>query len=133
MNASVPVRRSPSRLLLIALLVVAMLPVSGLFNIQTAAATYAKRYSTITNGALTFTGNTLGLSKHVGVTVQGAIDGIGAFITNNPTLRVPNYPLDPTGRGGTTRVWTLNGSAASLVLPPGSTVLYRNIKVKRLP
>ena len=127
MNTSVHVRRSPSRLLLIALLVAAMLPLSGLFGIPIAAAAYQLRYSTITNGALTFTGNTLGLSKQAGANAPGTVDGIGTFITANPALRETTYPLEPNGRGGTTGMWTLNGSAATLNLPPGSTVLYAEL------
>jgi uncharacterized repeat protein (TIGR01451 family) len=127
MKTSVPVRRSPSRLLLIALLVAAMLPISGLFNIQTAAAAYQRRYTTITNGALTFTGNTLGLSKQTGVNAPGTVDGIGTFISANPALRETTFPLELNGRGGTTGTWTLNGSAANLNLPPGSSVLYAEL------
>src|SRR3954451_24048501 len=109
MNTYVPVRRSRSRLLLTALLVAAMLPLSGLFNIQIAAAAYKLRYSTITTGALTFTGNTLGLSKRAGTNAPGTVDGIGTFITANPALRETNFPVEPNGRGGTTGTWTLNG------------------------
>src|SRR3954452_6653407 len=108
MNASVHVRRSPCRLVLIVLLVTAMLPLSGLFNIQIAAAAYQKRYSTITTGALTFTGNTLGLSKRAGANRPGTVDGIGTFITTNTGLTDGTfYP------NGTTASWALDSSAAT--------------------
>ena len=100
MNASVPVRRSPSRLLLIMLLIATMLPISGLFNIQTAAAAYQLRYTTITTGALTFTGNTLGLSKADNANAPGTLTGIGTFITTNTGVRdePTRSALPPTGR-----------------------------------
>jgi uncharacterized repeat protein (TIGR01451 family) len=125
MNTSVHVRRSPSRLLLIALLVAAMLPLSGLFNIQTAAAAYRLRFSTITTGALTFTGNTLGLSKEAGHNAPGTSHGIGTFISTNPALRDGTYPFNATT--GTTANWALDSSAATLIMPLGSTVRYAEL------
>jgi uncharacterized repeat protein (TIGR01451 family) len=107
--------------LLIVLLVAAMLPLSGLFNIQIAAAAYQLRYSTITSGALTFTGNTLGLSKATNVNAPGPSTGIGTFISTNTTLRDGTYPF------GTTASWPLDSSAANLALPAGSTVLHAEL------
>src|SRR4051794_38505714 len=121
MNTSVPVRRSPSRLVLIALLVAAMLPLSGLFSVQIAAAAYQLRYSTITTGALTFTGNTLGLSKAAGTNAPGLSHGIGTFISTNTALRDGTYPF------GTTANWALDSSAANLAMPAGSTVRYAEL------
>src|SRR3954462_15184271 len=121
MNTSVPVRRSPSRLVLIALLVAAMLPLSGLFSVQIAAAAYQLRYSTITTGALTFTGNTLGLSKAAGTNAPGLSHGIGTFISTNTALRDGTYPF------GTTANWALDASAATLNMPAGSTVRYAEL------
>src|SRR6185503_11126612 len=112
MNTSVHVRRSPSRLLLIALLVATMLPLSGLFNIQIAAAAYQLRYSTITTGALTFTGNTLGLSKEANTNNAGLSHSIGTFISTNTALRDGiSYPP------GTTANWAFDSSAATLTMP----------------
>ena len=122
MNTSVPVRRSPSRLLLIALLIAAMLPLSGLFSVQTAAASYQLRYSAITTGALTFTGNTLGLSKATNINAPGTSTGIGTFISTNTALRDgTSYPF------GTTANWALDSSAANLTMPAGSTVRYAEL------
>jgi uncharacterized repeat protein (TIGR01451 family) len=121
MNASARVRRSPRHLLLVALLVAAMLPLSGLFNVQTAAAAYQLRYTTITNGALTFTGNTLGLSKTAGANTPGTSHGIGTFISTNTLLRDGTYPF------GTTADWRLDSSAATLNMPAGSTVRYAEL------
>src|SRR6476646_9453577 len=125
MNTSVPVRRSPSRLLLIALLIAAMLPLSGLFSVQTAAASYQLRYSAITTGALTFTGNTLGLSKATNINAPGTSTGIGTFISTNTALRDGTYPFNATT--GTTANWALDSSAATLIMPPGSTVRYAEL------
>src|SRR4051812_15831889 len=117
MNTYVHVRRPAVRLLLSILLMVALLPVSGLLNVRPAQAAYVKRLSTITNGAITFTGNTLGLSKQAATNAPGQFDAIGAFISTNTALRDGTYPF------GTTADWHLNSSAANLNLPAGSTVL----------
>ncbi|HEU5100147.1 MAG TPA: hypothetical protein VFU22_14060, partial [Roseiflexaceae bacterium] len=121
MKASVHARRAISRLLLLALLTTAMLPISGMLDVRTAAAAYQLRYTTITTGALTFTGNTLGLSKQLNTNAPGTAHGIGTFITTNTTLRDGTYPF------GTTADWALNGSAANLTMPAGSTVLYAEL------
>src|SRR4051812_20599106 len=104
MSTSVQVRRPIGRLLLSVMLVVTMLPLSGLFGVDTALAEYKTRFTTTTNGALTFTGNTLGLSKTANANTPGRADGIGTFITTNLQLRDGTYPL------GTTADWRLNGS-----------------------
>ncbi|QGG57868.1 DUF11 domain-containing protein [Paenibacillus sp. B01] len=72
-------------------------------------------------GAMTFTGNTLGLSRSDTVGVPGTQDSIGAFITTNTALQYGSYPA------GTTDAYTLNSSSAVLVLPAGSTVLYAEL------
>jgi len=121
MTTFVRVRRSPSRLLLIGLLVAAMLPLSGLFTIQTAEAAYQLRYNTIATGALTFTGNTIGLSKATNTNAPGTSHGIGTFISTNTSLTDGTYPA------GTTANWALDSSAATLNMPPGSTVRYAEL------
>jgi len=107
--------------LLIALLVAAMLPLSGLFSVQTAAAAYQLRFNTITTGALTFTGNTLGLSKAVNANAPGLSHGIGTFISTNTAVRDGTYPF------GTTANWALDSSTATLNIPAGSTVRYAEL------
>src|SRR5262245_18588969 len=121
MNASVHARRAAGRLLLLALLVASLLPISGLFSVQPALAAYITRFNTITTGALTFTGNTLGLSKQANANAPGTSDGIGTFITTNTTLRETTYPF------GTTGDWTRDSSAAVLNMPAGSTVRYAEL------
>jgi uncharacterized repeat protein (TIGR01451 family) len=79
-----------------------------------AHATYVKRYTTIANGGMTFTGNTLGLS-------DGANGSIGAFITTDTSLKTGNFPA------GSTLDWTKNSSAAQLHLPAGSSVIYAEL------
>ncbi len=122
MNTSVQARRPAARLILRLLLMVALLPVSGLLTSLPAHAAYINRFSTITNGAITFTGNTLGLSKQPTTNAPGTSDAIGAFITTNTALRDGTlYPF------GTTADWHQNSSAAVLNLPPGSTVLHAEL------
>lgn len=84
-------------------------------------AAYVSRYTTITNGALTFTGNTIGLNKAANINAPGATDSIGAFITTNATSVDGTYPA------GTTSTWQTNASRAVLSIPPGSNVLYAEL------
>ncbi|UPK46544.1 DUF7507 domain-containing protein [Paenibacillus pabuli] len=72
-------------------------------------------------GAITFTGNTLGLSRSDTAGVPGTQDSIGAFTTTNTALTYGTYPA------GTTSLYQSNSSAAILVLPAGSTVLYAEL------
>ncbi|WNS46474.1 isopeptide-forming domain-containing fimbrial protein [Paenibacillus sp. MMS20-IR301] len=72
-------------------------------------------------GAITFTGNTLGLSRSDVIGVPGTQDSIGAFSTINTASVFGTYPA------GTTSLYQSNSSAAILVLPAGSTVLYAEL------
>ncbi|SDE23852.1 conserved repeat domain-containing protein [Paenibacillus sp. UNCCL117] len=72
-------------------------------------------------GAITFTGNTLGLSRGATAGVPGTIDSIGAFVTVDTSSRYGTYPF------GTTNQYLNNSSAANLVLPAGSSVLYAEL------
>ena len=110
-----------TRRLLIALLIIALLPISGLTSVRPAEAVYRNRFSITTQGAMTFTGNTLGLSKRAGANAPGTVDGIGAFTSTNQALRDATYPL------GTTATWQQNGSSAVLAMPTGSTVLHAEL------
>ncbi|MGB8337607.1 MAG: hypothetical protein WCD07_05635 [Burkholderiales bacterium] len=84
-------------------------------------ANYVNRFTTIANGAITFTGNTLGLNKANNANAPGGVGSIGTFITTNTALIDGTYPA------GTTANWALNASSAVLVIPPGSTVLYAEL------
>lgn len=86
---------------------------------------FINRFSITDCGALTFTGNTLGLSKELGTQNAGTDDSIGAFITLDPTLQVATYPIIPGA--GTTLNWQENESAANLNLPADAKVLYAEL------
>lgn len=73
------------------------------------------------NGGITYTGNTLGLSKKADENNPGTKHGIGAFITTNMLSKVNDYDY------GTTLNWQDNGSTAYLDLPSGSTVVYAEL------
>ncbi|UHA73524.1 RICIN domain-containing protein [Paenibacillus sp. 481] len=77
---------------------------------------FIQRYSTTTNGAVTFTGNTLGLSH-----TNTSYTDIGAFITLDSAKQAAGYPA------GTTLNWKENGSSAQLRLPAGSQILYAEL------
>jgi hypothetical protein len=70
--------------------------VALLLRTTAAHAQYVTRFTTITNGAITFTGNTLGLSKASGQNQPGTSDAIGAFSTVNTALKVGTYPPGTT-------------------------------------
>jgi uncharacterized repeat protein (TIGR01451 family) len=92
--------------------------------LQTSAvqAAYVPRYSITTNGAITFTGNTLGLDGNgAGSTTPGTSGSIGAFTSTTVTTSSGTFPP------GTTAAWASNGSAANLRIPAGSTVLYAEL------
>ena len=84
-------------------------------------AAYSKRYTTIANGAITYTGNTLGLSKASYSDSPGTRGSIGTFITTDTSQRDRNWP------SGTTDNWYDNSSSAVLRLPAGSTILYAEL------
>lgn len=89
-----------------------------------ADAAYVRRYAVTTRGAITFTGNTLGLSRDsdaAGLTTPGTRSSIGAFSTIDIGQQVGSYPA------GTTSDWRLNSAAANLVLPPGAAVLHAEL------
>ncbi|WP_336787685.1 DUF7507 domain-containing protein [Paenibacillus sp. MMO-177] len=79
------------------------------------------RFSGNDTGAITFTGNTLGLSRSSTEGVPGTRDYIGAFITVDTTLQFGSYPP------GTTSDFNLDSSMAILRLPEDSTVLYAEL------
>ena len=88
---------------------------------EAAAQAYLLRYGNTAAGAVTFTGNTLGLNKANNVNGPGNGGSIGAFITLNTNLTGGTYGA------GTTLNWTNNSSAAVLRMPTNSTVLYAEL------
>ncbi|QHW34647.1 DUF11 domain-containing protein [Paenibacillus rhizovicinus] len=74
-----------------------------------------------TNGAISFTGNMLGLSRSTTEGVPGTQDSIGAFITTNTAVRFGTYPF------GTTNSYLSNNSSAILTMPAGSNVIYAEL------
>lgn len=81
---------------------------------------FINRFTTTVPGAVTFTGNTLGLSPTS--PAPGNIFGtLAVFTTVNTALQVPGFPA------GTTDEWQLNSSSAILNLPAGSSVLYAEL------
>jgi len=91
---------------------------------SSANAAYVQRYSTTTRGAITFVGNSLGLSRAAGnggLTAPGTSDSIGALSTTNTALQVGTYPA------GTTADWHLDGSSAILTIPAGSAIIHAEL------
>ncbi|MFI3115606.1 MAG: DUF3794 domain-containing protein [Clostridia bacterium] len=75
-------------------------------------------FKTVSKGAITFTGNTQGLSKATDERVKGTVGNVGAFICLDETKEASDFGL------GTTFLWEENGSYAYLDIPDDSTVLY---------
>lgn len=76
-------------------------------------------YNITTRGAMTFTGNTLGLSQLANTNNAGTVGSIGAFINAHTTTAA-----NPTWPGGTTLLFAQNYSEAVVsVLPSGASVL----------
>ena len=69
------------------------------------------RYESTTQGAVTITGNTLGLAGEWNQNGPGAYGSIGTFITTDDSSQDGTFPL------GTTADWRQNGSEAELDLP----------------
>lgn len=84
-------------------------------------AAYVKRFTTVAAGAITYTGNTLGLGKAAGTNAPGTTGSIGTFTTTDTSLKDGSYP------SGTTALWSLNSSSAVLSIPSGSSVLYAEL------
>ena len=82
---------------------------------------FIQRYSQLKKGGITFTGNTLGLSKISNQNNPGLLGSIGAFTSLDNSLKVNNFP------NGTTLNYLQNGSTANLVLPTNSTILYAEL------
>src|SRR5262245_51643618 len=102
---------------------------SALACAHPASAQYTRRFTTIDNGAITFTGNSLGLDGEINQNGQGTRGSIATFITTNTGLR-DNSPLPTTAPQfplGTTSDWRQNGSAAVLRLPSGARVLHAEL------
>jgi uncharacterized repeat protein (TIGR01451 family) len=93
-----------------------------------AHAQYVQRYSIITNGAITFTGNTLGLSGSGTYGTPGTNGSIGTFTTTNSSSTFGTYPAGTTNTAtASTTAYLANSSMAKLTLPSGSTVLYAEL------
>src|SRR4051794_22571713 len=82
-----------------------------------AQAQYVQRFGATTNGAITFTGNSLGLDGAVDQNAPGTRGAIGTFITTDTSLQDGSFPP------GTTSDWTVNRSRAILRLPTGARIL----------
>lgn len=82
---------------------------------------FIQRFTDVKKGGITFTGNTLGLSKAADRLAPGTEGSIGAFTSLDEDLQVGSFPM------GTTSDYTENGSEADLTLPSGSAVLYAEL------
>lgn len=79
-----------------------------------------KRFSTIRQGSVVFTGNTAGLAP-VNATSGQFAGSIAVFTSLDTSLQVSGYPA------GTTMSYARNGSAATLTLPAGAAVIYAEL------
>ena len=104
---------------------VGLVAVLGLGVAQPAQAAFVRAYATVTRGALTFTGNTVGFDQAYDSNSPGTQGGLGAFMSMYSTDAVTGWN---TGvYGPTTLDWTRNGSSAVLRIPAGATVLHAQL------
>lgn len=94
----------------------------------TSASASDLRFNTTAAGNVVATGNTLGLAKQMNQNGPGTEDSIGTFITLD-ALSVDNHPVNLGNPwfANTTDDFTVNSSAADLVLPLESEVLYAEL------
>jgi len=105
------------------------LAVFGAATLVTGAADAQQlRYTTTQPGNVIAAGNTLGLSKQLGLNGPGTEDAIGTFSTLVPGS-VDVTPPNPTNPWfeGTTNDWHANGSTANLVIPSEGEILYAEL------
>src|SRR5262245_29454369 len=102
---------------------------SALACAHPASAQYTRRFTTIDNGAITFTGNALGLDGETSQNGQGTRGSIATFITTDTTLQDlnPAPTTAPPFPPGTTSDWRQNSSEAVLRLPAGARVLHAEL------
>lgn len=79
------------------------------------------RYSDRIYGGITFTGNTLGLSRRSNVQEPGTLHIAGAYTTTDSTSQCHTFP------DGTTCTYPNNSSYAVLTLPPDTEVVYAEL------
>jgi uncharacterized repeat protein (TIGR01451 family) len=84
-------------------------------------ADYIPVYHAQVNGGIVFTGNTLGLDKSNNTNGPGTAGSAGAFISQDQTSKVGNFP------SGTTLNYLNNGSSAELDLPIDSVILHAEL------
>lgn len=82
---------------------------------------FVLRFTGNDTGAITFTGNTLGLSRSSQEGVPGTRDFIGAFTSIDTNLQFGSYPA------GTVSDFNTNSASAVLRLPVESEVLYAEL------
>ncbi len=95
---------------------VAALAALGLVSATSNAADPVLRFSDAAPGNVVAVGNTLGLSKGLGVDAPGTQDAIGTFITLDTASMDAGWPA------GTTDLWQDNESAAVLTLPAAAEI-----------
>ncbi|TNF32389.1 MAG: hypothetical protein EP329_10395 [Deltaproteobacteria bacterium] len=99
----------------------ALTAIAVLLGSSVAHAEYTPRFAVTAHGALTMTGNSLGLSSD-GADGPGTVGSVGAFVTTDAGLQAPGgWPA------GTTTDWTLDAAAAELRLPIDAEVLYAEL------
>lgn len=92
-----------------------------------AQAVYNLRYTTIAPGAVTFTGNAIGLdylrpdNNTPPTATQAGAQSVGAFMAAGSAGQFGTHPV------GTTGAWASNRSAAVLRIPAGATVLHAEL------
>ncbi|GAA0744607.1 hypothetical protein [Clostridium oceanicum] len=91
---------------------------------------FINRFSAVSRGAITFVGNTLGLSKRTNSNQPGNRNSIGAFITTDTSLTTPVSWLGIVNLANNENItfdWRENSSSSMLNIGPSDTVLYAEL------
>lgn len=93
-----------------------------------ASAVYVQRYQSIANGAVVFTGNTLGLDRNGSNYTPGTSGSLGAFINSDTSASFSTFAPGSIGStSASNTLWQNNKSEASLSLPSGGRILYAEL------
>lgn len=93
-----------------------------------ASAVFTQRYQSIVNGAIVFTGNTLGLDRSGSTYTPGTNGSVGAFLNSDNPAQFGSFGAYTIGQSGaSTTLWQNNKSEAMLTLPGGGDVLYAEL------
>jgi ethanolamine utilization protein EutA (predicted chaperonin) len=109
-------------------LLMPLLTLALLLTANSASAVFVQRYQSIANGAIVFTGNTLGLDRNGSNYAAGTAGSIGAFINSDTSANFSTFVAGSIGStAASNTLWQNNKSEATLTLPSGGNIVYAEL------